>query len=356
MMHHRQRLTLSLPTRLLFYQRMCFLLWIWITTTATATALTTTALTVPRPTFLHPGFAQEVAQVTHPNVALVRPVGVRNMTSQGSAFVVETTPDHVYLLTAAHVAAPGLSLLVSFPYPENTLTPHPQDQPNEIQATVMGRDVPSDVALIRIPAQHRTFQPLPFVTSTTTTTTPVGTLCFASGYPGGIIGGPAMTMGIVCGMAQNSGNNVTFVMTDAGMAGGMSGGPLVTMDGLVIGMNALVRPDLRALGNYAVSAMTCCTMWKPWMTEQRQGSYRVMLYNDPMNQRARVAQILANAAGMNETEANQVMMAAHTTGSGIVRQFVGDDNGRTQAEILCQSLRNDDILVEVEQETTQSSQ
>lgn len=349
-MHNWQRLSSSIAIHSVFYQLICLLSFIWIATTTFTTA---TALSVPRPAFLHPSFAQEVAQATHPNVALVRPVGVRNMTSQGSAFVVEITPDHVYLLTAAHVAAPGLSLLVSFPYPEKTLTNQPQYQPNDIQATVMGRDIPSDVALIRIPAQNRTFQSLPFAT---TTTTAVGTLCFASGYPGGIMGGPAMTMGIVCGMAQSSTNNVTFVMTDAGMAGGMSGGPLVTMDGLVIGMNALVRPDLRALGNYAVSAVTCCTMWKPWMTKQSQGSYRVMLYNDPMNQRARVAQILAKAAAMNETEADQVMMAAHTTGSGIVKQFFGDDEGRIQAETLCQLLRNDDVLVEVEQVTTQSSQ
>jgi hypothetical protein len=37
------------------------------------------------------------------------------------------------------------------------------------------------------------------------------------------------------------------------------GGPLVNNKGIVLGMNALVRPDLQALGNYIVSALECET-------------------------------------------------------------------------------------------------
>ena len=52
---------------------------------------------------------------------------------------------------------------------------------------------------------------------------------------------------------MNDDDSIVFVVTDAAMSGGMSGGPLVNASGFVLGVNALIRPDLRALGNYAVS-------------------------------------------------------------------------------------------------------
>jgi S1-C subfamily serine protease len=298
-------------------------------------------------------FATQVAERTHPQVALIMPTGVRNTTSKGSGFVVEVRDNYVYILTAAHVAAPGLGLTVSFP-----------GAPGETTATLMKRSVPSDLALIRIPDDKtRTYHPL---NVSMQDAIPVGTMAFANGYPAGIVGGPAMTMGIVCGMAQglyeggqNHGNgtdadamfgNTTFVVTDAAMSGGMSGGPLVDVDGVVIGMNALVRPDMRALGNYAVSAANCRAFLESIAEEESPTTgYRVMLYNDRMNTRTRVAQVLRDVAALNETLADQIMMAAHTTGKGIIKEFSPCEEGRIQADVFCSALRVEDVLVEVEQ-------
>ena len=317
-------------------------------------------------------FATNVAQSIHPQVAKVVPVGVRNITSQGTGFVVNYNDDeqYVYLLTAAHVASPGLGLTVCFP--DATATAY-------YAATVVGRDIDSDVALIRFKTDNstRTYQPLQLSLNETI---PVGTLAFASGYPSGIVGGPAMTMGIVCGMAKGvsewfgsstatttkanndtsyTERNSTFVVTDAAMAGGMSGGPLVDVNGVVLGMNALIRPDMRALGNYAVSAGTCRAfinrlqedehISRSSLANNSSTTFRVMLYNDRMNKRTRVAQILKDVAALDEDSAEKVMMSAHTTGRGMVREFPGGEEGRTQAETFCNALRNEDVLVEVEQ-------
>ena len=77
----------------------------------------------------------------------------------------------------------------------------------------------------------------------------------------------------------------------------------------------------------------------------QQTTYRVMLYNDRFNKRARVQDLLQNVAKLNETESNRIMMEAHTGGRGVVREFLGDD---VEAKELCGALRKEDLLVEVE--------
>ena len=108
-------------------------------------------------------------------------------------------------------------------------------------------------------------------------TSEIGSPVFAFGYPMGVEG-PTMTSGILSATTNGINymdaptgeeaseisksrpfENTAFVITDAAMAGGMIGGPLVNNEGIVLGIYALVRPDLRALGNYAVSALECET-------------------------------------------------------------------------------------------------
>eukprot|EP00977_Amphora_coffeiformis_P024859 scaffold17366_cov182-Amphora_coffeaeformis.AAC.8 len=63
-----------------------------------------------------------------------------------------------------------------------------------------------------------------------------------------------------------------------------------------------------------------------------------------MNKRQRVAGILQNVALLDTEMANQVMMAAHTTGRGLVGTFTDP----SKATSLCQALRDQDLLVETE--------
>lgn len=365
---------------------------------------------------LSPDFAISVADAVIPSVASVEPVGVRNVTSRGTGFVVdfaaaaaftanENTGEMegddressaVYLLTAAHVASPGTKLSVSFPPLPSAVDPSGDTAaPETFPASLVGRDTSSDLALIRIDlpsgdgASKVPPKPLRFAEADHPST---GTLAFACGFPSGMTGGScAMTMGIVCGLSSGAegvapwivgkqrggGENVTsatnatddgdgdamfrdvtFVVTDASMAPGMSGGPVADATGAVLGMCALVRPDLRALGNYAVSAKNCREflerMERSTIGEQGvPAGFRVVLFNDRMNKRARVAQILRDVAKMDEVEATSVMMAAHTRGRGVLKEFyvedgVAADDARGRADELCESMRKEDVLVEVE--------
>jgi S1-C subfamily serine protease len=317
-----------------------------------------------------------VASKVQPSVALVTPMGVRNMKSRGSGFVVDLPSssynaaadgtNYTYLITAAHVAAPGYDICLSFPPNDTT----------ERKATVMARNQTLDLALLRIQADEIAAKLNSL--SLALHLPPVGTTAFAHGYPASRLRGPAMTTGIVCGIADGLGlpddsiNNstaalqqqlgnqffndtTTFVVTDAAMAGGMSGGPLTDSRGTILGVNALIRPDLRALGNYAVSAQEVRFFLNAYLessnanntsnsNKQQQVQYQVLLFNDPMNKKQRVASVLEGVAKMNNETANKVMMQAHTTGSGIIQSF----QDRSQADELCQALKNQDLLVEVQ--------
>jgi S1-C subfamily serine protease len=288
------------------------------------------------------------------------------MTARGSGFVVEfdaakndeQSDDCMYLVTAAHVALPGYDIEATFFSTGNSTTTS-----RVLPATVVARNASLDLALVRTERFGNSPRPLTIATSTPE----VGTPAYAHGYPASRLRGPAMTSGIVCGIADGLGmpdeynmrnsmmslvdtkQQVTFVVTDAAMSGGMSGGPLTDNNGIVLGVNALIRPDLRALGNYAVSADEIRSFLEHAMAQEQQGdgdtnnTYRVLLYNDPMNKRERVASILRDVAVLDDGDANKVMMEAHTTGQSTIKVL-----GKVEAEELCRALRKQDILVEVD--------
>ena len=338
----------------------------------------------PQPLRLSTTTPLDLAQSILPSVALILPMGVRNTTARGSGFVIDvpsTTKqvdgnDSIYLLTAAHVALPGYRIQVVF-YPNNG------ESVVSSSATVIDRDVESDLALLQVNVTESQFTattlPQPLVISNQTKAN-VGTPAYAMGYPSGGVVGPAMTSGIVCGNAlglvtsasagvlqdsiineTHESNNSTdkaktrYVVTDAAMAGGMSGGPLVDGNtGHVLGLNALINMELRALGNYAVSAAECIEFLNKQNLEsggdagsnnEQPTTYQVVLYNDRFNKRARVQSLLENIAMLNSTVSNQAMMDAHTKGRGVVKEFSGDD---AEARKLCDALRKEDLLVEIE--------
>jgi len=137
---------------------------------------------------------------------------------QGSGFLI----DDEHIVTNEHVVAGGDEYHVRFA------------DTGWRSASVVGADVYSDLAVLRIGATPDV-TPLSFAESEPT----VGTEVVAIGNPFGLSG--SVSAGIVSGVDRNlqSANNFSIadaVQTDAPVNPGNSGGPLVTLDGDVVGV------------------------------------------------------------------------------------------------------------------------
>src|SRR5690606_19442540 len=119
---------------------------------------------------------------------------------------------------------------------------------------VIGKDPDTDLAVIR--ADH-TLEVKPLVLRTSPAR--LGELCFALGAPLGEFA-DTMSMGIVSGLnrrlAQGQGRVIEDVLqTDAAINHGNSGGPLVDIDGSILGVNTAGIDDAHNIG-FAVPSHT----------------------------------------------------------------------------------------------------
>ena len=150
--------------------------------------------------------------------------------SLGSGFIISADG---YIVTNNHVIAPARS---GANVEEITVT---LSDRREFEAELVGRDVASDLAVLKIRANR-----LPFVRFGDSTRTRVGDWVLAVGNPFGL--GGTVTAGIVSALHRNlnAGAYDRYIQTDASINTGNSGGPMFDIQGNVIGINtALISPS-----------------------------------------------------------------------------------------------------------------
>lgn len=114
----------------------------------------------------------------------------------------------------------------------------------EFEAEIIGRDVKTDIALIKIMADARTF---PVAELGNSDTLRVGEWVIAVGNPYGL--SQTVTAGIVSAKGRVIGGPYDdFIQTDASINPGNSGGPLLNIAGQVIGINSAIFANLQ--GNH----------------------------------------------------------------------------------------------------------
>ena len=140
--------------------------------------------------------------------------------SLGSGFIISQDG---YILTNNHVVSEGDEIIVRM-----------ADR-REFNAKLVGTDVRSDIALIKIDADN-----LPVVKIGSGNDLKVGEWVLAIGSPFGF--DHSVTAGIVSakGRSLPSENYVPFIQTDVAINPGNSGGPLFNLDGEVVGVNSQI--------------------------------------------------------------------------------------------------------------------
>ncbi|WP_286237121.1 DegQ family serine endoprotease [Neptuniibacter halophilus] len=140
--------------------------------------------------------------------------------SLGSGFIIS---DDGYLLTNHHVIADADKVLVRL-----------ADR-RELEAEVIGSDERSDIALLKIDADH-----LPTVKLGRSRDLEVGEWVLAIGSPFGF--DHSVTAGIVSAKERALANEtyVPFIQTDVAINPGNSGGPLFNLEGEVVGINSQI--------------------------------------------------------------------------------------------------------------------
>ncbi len=179
----------------------------------------------------------------------------RRGSSLGSGFIISADG---YVVTNNHVITPARN---GATVEEITVT---MSDRKEYQARLIGRDVASDLAVLKIDANN-----LPFVRFGDSTRTRVGDWVVAIGNPFGLSG--TVTAGIVSALHRGigAGPYERYIQTDASINQGNSGGPMFDIAGNVIGINtALISPTG---GNVGIGFAIPAEQARPIIESLRRG-------------------------------------------------------------------------------------
>ena len=191
------------------------------TTTLTASSATSASVSSTRPSLreLYSRSVQGVVEIA---------VSGSGGTDQGSGFVLDTNG---HIVTNAHVVSDGGQVQVRF---------HDGTVAN---ATVLGSDTATDIAVLEVNVAASTLKPLPLGDASALQP---GDPVVAIGSPFGL--DDSITTGIVSAVDRTidspDGTPIPgTIQTDAAINHGNSGGPLLDLAGRVVGINSQIKSD-----------------------------------------------------------------------------------------------------------------
>jgi serine protease Do len=150
----------------------------------------------------------------------------------GSGFIIN---QEGYVLTNEHVVRKADKIKVTL------------SDGREFTGEVIGSDITSDMAIVKIQADH-----LPTVTLGNSDKLRVGEIVIAIGNPYGLQ--QTVTMGVVSAKGRSisagTGGHIyrNFIQTDTAINPGNSGGPLLNIKGEVVGINTAIIPYAQGIG------------------------------------------------------------------------------------------------------------
>ncbi len=157
---------------------------------------------------------------------------IGRQTSLGSGVIVDSDG---YIITNAHVVEGAQRIRVLLTPPQDANASGGAIKKTEYSATLLGVHKDTDLALLKIDASG-----LPFLPIGANRAVHKGELVIALGSPEGLEN--SVTMGIVSAVDRQPDPHLPmlYLQTDAPINRGNSGGPLVDMDGYLIGINTFI--------------------------------------------------------------------------------------------------------------------
>ena len=158
----------------------------------------------------------------------------------GSGFVISSDG---YILTNNHMVEGAKKVIVELA------------DGRKLTAEITGTDPDSDIAVIKIDADN-----LPYLELADSDTLEVGEWVLAIGNPLGF--SHTVTAGIVSAKGRSVGlaNIENFIQTDAAINRGNSGGPLLNLEGKVVGMNTAIYGATGDVSEYVKTLMMLCVL------------------------------------------------------------------------------------------------
>ena len=166
------------------------------------------------------------------------------------------------IVTSAHVVSRAAQIEVTL---NNGMT---------FKARTLAEDIENDVALLQILAPKRDFKTIQGIHPGDMM---LGETTIAVGNPYGLDG--TITVGVLSGIGRSLINDdkVIFsdlLQTDAAVFPGNSGGPLINLNGKMLGMNMAVRRDAPGIG-FAIPFLRIENILANWMLPERMNSARL---------------------------------------------------------------------------------
>ncbi len=155
--------------------------------------------------------------------------------SLGSGFVIRKSRGFLFIVTNSHVIEKAKIIIVKF------------YNGSKYKAVVVGKDSKSDIAVLKVKVDEKIKNVKPLKIGNPSLLK-VGYFVLSGGSPYNL--GLTFTLGIISALNRNLGISAyeNYIQTDAAINPGDSGGPLLNLDGEVIGMNTAIIQTGQGLG------------------------------------------------------------------------------------------------------------
>jgi hypothetical protein len=175
---------------------------------------------------------EQVVNQSLPSVLRITGGIANNQQSTGTGFVVQTSGNFAYVVTNDHVVNGAVNITLS----NQTSGPLP--------AVGLQEDTADDIAVIKIAQPSG---PLPALQWGNSESTQLGENVVAIGFALGLKGEPTISNGIVSALHRDVGQRWLYLQHTAPINHGNSGGPLLDLQGNVIGINTLLDENAQSV-------------------------------------------------------------------------------------------------------------